>query len=71
LTRIVAYASTTFGAHAFEAAWQTPRSPHYMIAFGRVKRMWEVLGHRKYSLFRVSVRVRFAALNLVLQYAKR
>ena len=42
-----------------------------MIAFGRVKRMWEVLGHRKYSLFRVSVRVRFAALNLVLQYAKR
>ena len=29
--------------------------------------MWEVLGHRKYFLFRVSVRVRFAALNLELQ----
>ena len=29
--------------------------------------MWEVLGHRKCSLFRVSVRVRFAALNLLLQ----
>ena len=29
--------------------------------------MWEVLGHRKCSLFRVGVRVRFAALKLLLQ----
>ena len=32
-----------------------------------MKRVWEVLGHRKCSLFRVGVRVRFAALKLLLQ----
>lgn len=48
-------------ALTFEAAWQKPHSSRIL------RRVWNALAHPKCSRYRVSVRVRYLALNLLLQ----
>jgi hypothetical protein len=57
------YVTGFASAHAalvFEAAWQMPHA-HRLL-----RRLWSVRGYRKCARYRVSVRVRFAALDLLM-----